>query len=388
MKGSILAAVMVAMLLASALPSATSAPVGIPILIDLSHKQPPAGVEFIIRIVPEGQWYVLVKTQEDADALPPLIKANAHGILVGDFSTVDLDKLGIVMVIIGQPQAPLAPAEVAAIAGWFTGNPGRALWLAADSDYPAQGSELSQHAANMVLETIGAQLRMDYVSIEDSVSNAGAGYRVVATTANCEVPVLKFAAEKVLFHGPGAVSWVDEAGTWHPVKEGEKPDNVYIIATTTENGLVVEHQAEPKGTTGKAYTPGSEGVFTLMAAEEMSVAGGTNIVIVSGETPYGGYQPGVSWLYYGVHLDGPRFARNVILWATHYMGELKEIESIAKLPGEITATLEEKSGQLEARVNSAISGVSAYLNAALGLAALALILSIVAIALGLRKPKT
>ncbi|MCD6357944.1 MAG: hypothetical protein J7L75_05155, partial [Thermoproteales archaeon] len=110
-------------------------------------------------------------------------------------------------------------------------------------------------------------------------------------------------------------------------------------------------------------------------------------VIVSGETPYGGYQPMVTWKYHGRLLSGPRFVRNVILWATGYMGELREYEKLAALPEEVSRTLAEKTQEITDKVNSAIAGVSSTLNAALGLSVLALILALVALALSLRKPK-
>jgi len=383
---SVLPVLLAALLLAPL--NALSAPVGIPILVDLTHKQPPSGIDIMMKVVPEAQWYILVKSEEDAEALSPVIKAAAHGIIIGDLTTVNLEKLGIVMLIIGQPQVPFTPDEISVIATWFTERPGKAIWLAADSDYPAQGTETAQHAVNMVLEAIGAHLRMDYVSVEDPVSNALRSYRVLGFVNVSEIAVLRYGCDRVLFHGPGAVAWVDDAGNWHPLTATEKMDNLYIIATTTAKGQIVEHQAEPKGTSGKAYMPGDTGVFTLMAAEMMKIGAGTSVVIVSGESPYGGYQPMTTWMYKGIVISGPRFVRNVILWATGYMGELKEYEKLAELPEQVTATLEEKSRELSDRVNSAIAGVSATLNAALGLSVIAVILALIAIALALRKPKT
>jgi hypothetical protein len=73
----------------------------------------------------------------------------------------------------------------------------------------------------------------------------------------------------------------------------------------------------------------------------------------------------------------------VILWATGYMGELKEYAKLAALPDQIRSEVDARLS----RVESTIAGISSTLNAALGLAALALILAIVALALSLRKPK-
>ncbi len=401
MKSKILATILItsfAIALAAS-PLSVSAPVGIPILIDLSHKQPSMGVDVIIRMVPEAQWYVLVDSKEAADALPSAIKENAV-VLVGDFATVGLEKLGIAMVIFGQPQTALKPEEVAALAKWFSASPGRALWVSADSDYPAQGSELSQHVANTIMEAVGARLRMDYTSAYDYLSNAGnASYRVLAFVNVSEVPALRYGCDRVLFHGPGPLAWVDDAGRWRKLSPNEKPANVFIIAMTSPESEITENQAEPKGTTAKVYKPGDRGPFVLMAAEYIPVKGGFNIVVLSGETPYGGYQPGATWSYYGVRISGPQFVRNVILWATGYMGELREYEKLAKLPDEVSARVdalskdltgrvESLSRDLTSRVESAIAGITSTLNLALGLAAIALILAIVALALSFRKPKT
>lgn len=357
------------------------------------------GVDVIIKMVPEAQWYVLVSSKDAADALPATIKENSV-VLVGDFSTVDLEKLGIVMVIFGQPQTTLKPEEITALAKWFLTDSGRTLWVSADSDYPAQGGEQSQHVANAILEAVGAHLRMDYTAAYDSLSNAGgATYRVLAFVNVSEIPVLRYGCDRVLFHGPGPVAWVDDAGKWHKLLPTEKPKNTFIIASTSSESEIVENQAEPQGTTAKVYKPGDRGSFVLMAAEYIPVKNASNIVILSGETPYGGYQPGATWSYYGIRISGPRFVRNVILWATGYMGELKEYEKLAKLPEEILTRVETLSKEISSRVetlsrdltnrvDSAIAGVSSTLNLALGLAAIALILAIVALALSFRKPKS
>jgi len=360
---------MVAALAVPAIP----APVGFPILVDLSHKQPLLGLDVIIRVVPEAQWYVLVRTPEDAKALPASIANNAV-VLVGDLSKVDLEKLGIVMVIFGQPQAPPSPEEVAALVKWLKAAPGRALWVAADSDYPAQGGPQSQEWANMIMEAVGCRLRIDYVSAEDRVSNAsGAGYRVLAFGNVSEIPELRYGVDRVLFHGPGPIAWVDDAGKWHKLTPTEKPANTYIIVTTSPKGEIVKNSQVKLP---NAYQPGDRGAITLMAAELIPVKGGYSIVLLSGESPYGAYQPIATWMYYGNVLSGPRFIRNVILWATGYMGELKEYAKLATL-----------LDRVRSEVNALARGVSSTLNAALGLAALALVLAIVALALSLRKPK-
>ena len=98
---SLVLALIVLMFSALALSTVQAAPVGIPILIDLTHGQPSSGIEIIMRMVPEAQWYVLVKSEEDKEALSPLVKSLAHGIIVGDFASISLEKYRIQMIIIG-----------------------------------------------------------------------------------------------------------------------------------------------------------------------------------------------------------------------------------------------------------------------------------------------
>ncbi|MCD6340497.1 MAG: hypothetical protein J7L51_00910 [Desulfurococcales archaeon] len=382
-----------------ALPASVSAArvPGIVILLDLSHMQNTGGIEEIMKIVPEAYWVILVKSEEDIDTLPAFIKNHTNEIRVGGFTPDNLE--GVDMVIVGQPQTLPSEDEVTAIAEWFNASQ-KAIWLAGDSDYPAQGSETSQEFANIILEAIGSHLRLDYVSIEDPVSCAVNPYRVVGIVdPPKEVAVLGYAAKKVLFHGPGAVAVVLPDGTWaNPLTNPVK--NVYVIVRTTENGRVAEHQPPAPGAPGHlgiAYSVGMEGMFPLLAVEIMPNG---NKVIVSGETPYSGYQAGVTWTYYGQTLDGLRFFRNIVLWATGYMGELKAyqeyldaMDTLSKKIAEISAavgSLETSVSDLSGKHNtlsSRIEGVAASVNTPLYVSIIAIILSLVAIALSFIKRK-
>ncbi|MCD6084533.1 MAG: hypothetical protein J7J20_03215 [Desulfurococcales archaeon] len=324
---------------------------GLVILLDLSHDQNAGGVEEIMKIVPEAHWVILVKSEEDVDNLPSFVKNFASEIRVGGFTPDNLKEVD--MVVVGQPQTLLSEDEVKAIAEWFNSTQ-KAIWLAGDSDYPAQGSELSQEFANIVLEAIGSHLRLDYVSVEDPVMCAEKPYRVVGIVdPPKELAVLGYAAEKVLFHGPGAVAAVLPDGTW--VNPLTNPiENVYVVVRTTENGRIVESQPPSPGAPGHlgiAYTVGMTGMFPLLAVEVMPNG---NKVIVSGETPYSGYQAGVTWTYYGQLLDGMRFFRNIVLWATGYMGELKEYQKYLSTVG----ILDKKVSELAAAVGGIQTSVS------------------------------
>jgi uncharacterized coiled-coil protein SlyX len=338
----------------AAVPAVKAArPAGLAILVDLSHKQNTGGLDLLMKIIPEAYWIVLVATQEDVDALPDFVKTYASEIRVGGFTSDNLDDVD--MVIIGMPQAVLSDDEVTAIKEWFNETP-KGLWLAADSDYPAQGSELSQQVANTILEAIGAKLRMDYVSVEDYESFAARTYRVIGLVdPPPEVAELGYAAEKVLFHGPGAVAVEKPDGTWaNPITDPEP--NVYVVVHTSSAGKIVEHQpSEPgaPGNFGVAYVVEQEGVFPLLAVEIMDNG---NKVVVSGETPYGGYQAMVTWLYYGYKLDGPRFVRNIILWATGYMGELTAYKETLALQSAVS-DLQTTVGSLDSAISDLTSRV-------------------------------
>lgn len=354
--------------------------VGPVVLVDFSHGESPAGVDVLLKILPEFQFILLVPDEATKAKLPPAALALAKDVWVGKLTDY-ADKLGgIDGMLIPQPWAPFAPDEIQLINKWFYSNPSvqKFIWLASDSDYPAQGGtlEVAQHTLNDILEAIGSNLRFDYVSVEDYLSNAAATYRVVGIIdPDPEVSFLKFGVEKYLFHGPGPIAYVDVDGTWKSLTDS-KPPNVYRIARTTEKGKIVENQPTQPGApgdVGKAYTAGQEGVFVLMAAEVMNVTvegkPATRIVVVSGETPVGGYQGGLVYTYYGVQLDGPRFVRNVFLWMSGVWGELKEVVRLMDQINQLSSELEQlktelpqKVTQLNEQIQSMSNQVSSGLN--------------------------
>ncbi len=361
-------ALMIILPLASTLTSAREAtPV---ILVDLSHGESSGGLDVLFKVVPEVQWVILVPSEEDINSLPTLAVTLAKDIWVGTFADIAENLQGVDGIIIGQPAAEFTPDEIEVINTWFHSGGGlKFLWLAGDSDYPAQGGnlEIAQHTINDILETLGAQLRHDYVSVEDPVSNAQRTYRVVGIV-DSEIPALNFGAKKVLFHGPGALAYVTPDGEWKSLT-GEKPQNIFNIVRTTDQGTIVEHQPSQPGApgdVGQAYAAGDTGVFILMAAELMTVnVEGTEVprwIVVSGETPYGGYQPMITYQYYGVDLDGPRFIRNCILYFSGLKGELgvfEQVYSEAKMAADLANTTMD---QLTAELTQVKEQVATALN--------------------------
>jgi outer membrane murein-binding lipoprotein Lpp len=341
-------------LLAAALAAAQQ--LYVPILVDVAHGEATKGLDFWVNstvnpyaVSDFAQLHILVPPGEVRDPILLRLNATRSAVLVrGDLSTIDLSRYKV--IILGQPPKPLTEAELAALKKWFETG-GKVLWCAADSDYPAQGSEESQVACNDIAEYLGARIRLDYVSVEDSQHNAGAGYRVVGVVdPPPQLGFLSFMAQRVLFHGPGAVAAVLPDGKWVPATSPEVQkyyNNIYVVVRTTQNGVILEHRtsADKKGRDGKAHTAGDRGVFALMAVEFMPSG---SVLILSGETPYGGYEPGVAPVYYRVPLEGPRFFRNLMLWATGNYRELttmiQQTQAVSQLAADVQTVKNDVAG--------------------------------------------
>lgn len=223
---------------------------------------------------------------------------------LSDKVLADLD-----MLLIGQPSQPFGAGELQALKTWFNKG-GKGLWVAADSDFGPGVNYIN--TANVILETLGSKLRVDQASVEmrPAPGPMKAPYRVLGNV----VPdpgveaVKKDITQGVLYHGPGVLAYVKPDGRWESLA-ASKPDNVYRIVRV-EGGEIVENTAPA----ALAHKAGEKGSWVLLAAEKMSVAGRTNIVIASSESPYGDYEPTWASSYYGAPLDGPRFVTNLVTW--------------------------------------------------------------------------
>ncbi len=307
----------------SPLPSSAQAP--IVVAIDLSHGQADEGVEVIIASCATCYWVLILSDEAQLELVRSEVVQAVDEIRFGGLTPENLSDVSV--LLIGQPAALLSAEEVEAVRQWAASGR-KAVWVAGDSDYPAQGSEIAQQAVNQVLEALGSSIRIDYVSVEDYTSNAQRSYRVVGLVD--PEPPFTFLAEglanggKVLFHGPGALYVIGTNGQpVNPIKQPElKPDNVYVIVRTTEDSKSVEHQTfETGGLSAVYYDPLNDevnsGPFPLMMIEYT----GRLMIIASSETMYGGYEPMTAPEYYGVALDGPEFVGRVVnTMAAHAAG--------------------------------------------------------------------
>ncbi|BAA79953.2 hypothetical protein APE_0969.1 [Aeropyrum pernix K1] len=310
----LLASLFIVPLLLSA--ASLASPGGVIVAVDVSHGQGTEGLDTIVSSCAGCTWVlILADESQEANITPDILdlfqEKRYGGLTPENLSDVDV-------LLIGQATSLLSNDEVSAIASW--GSQGKkAVWVAGDSDYPAQGSETAQQVVNQVLEALNSNIRIDYVSVEDDESNAERSYRVVGIVD--PEGVFSFLKEglpnggKVLFHGPGGLFVIGTDGApANPVKEPEKkPENVYVIVRTTENSRSVQHQDPSNGgLPAVLYDPLSDfyntGPFPLMMAEVKDNV----LIFASSETMYGGYEPMTAPEYYGVQLDGPQFVAKVI----------------------------------------------------------------------------
>ncbi|MEM1861774.1 MAG: hypothetical protein QXD28_06155 [Acidilobaceae archaeon] len=286
------------------------------IAFDISHRQSPEGLELLANMTKDYYRVLIAYDQSDLERVPEATLKLFNEVRMGGFTRENLVDVDI--LLIGQPEALPRPGEVDVLKEWFS-KPNKALWIAADSDFPAQGSERAQQFMNIVLEALGSSIRIDYISVEEYTENiGGAPYRVVGVVDPS--PEIRFLAEglthhRVLFHGPGGLYVLVEGKPINPVKQLDlKPKNVYIVVRTTENSKVVDNSPEERGGLPPVfYDPLNDAVnkgpFPLMLVETFP---NNRVIIASSETMYGGYRHMIVKEYRNRPLDGPVFVGNIL----------------------------------------------------------------------------
>ncbi|MEM4916932.1 MAG: hypothetical protein QXY97_03245, partial [Acidilobaceae archaeon] len=286
------------------------------IAFDISHRQSPEGLELLANMTKDYYRVLIAYDQSDLERVPEATLKLFNEVRMGGFTRENLVDVDI--LLIGQPEALPRPGEVDVLKEWFS-KPNKALWIAADSDFPAQGSERAQQFMNIVLEALGSSIRIDYISVEEYTENiGGAPYRVVGVVDPS--PEIRFLAEglthhRVLFHGPGGLYVLVEGKPINPVKQLDlKPKNVYIVVRTTENSKVVDNSPEERGGLPPVfYDPlddaVNKGPFPLMLVETFP---NNRVIIASSETMYGGYRHMIVEEYRNRPLDGPVFVGNIL----------------------------------------------------------------------------
>jgi len=227
-------------------------------------------------------------------------------------STILADAVGFIAgAIYGAGNNYLA-AEVTAIADWF--NEGRKfMWIGYDSDYTSapDAGQWNNDNMTMILEAVGSNIYGEPSAIEDPVSNCASAYRAVAntTSADAYVAAIGVGVSNVLLHGPTLIYSANGTATTDPVAlETTDVDDVYPILMYGANATIVDSDT----TDPLAHSIGDEGNFVAVALEMTAGDNETGSLVVSGASPYGGYQPMFSDIYKNVTLDGYNFVLNTI----------------------------------------------------------------------------
>jgi len=253
-------------------------------------------------------------------------------------STFTSDLLAdIDVLIIGQPTVAFSPDELIALKNWLK-RYNKVLWVAGDSDYGTGPQTID--ACNTLLEYINAKLRLENGAVYDNVNNAGAYYRVLTRVAPDNISELYTdmltvnITKPILMHGPDALIWVDEQGVYHNPMNETFPGMVRIV--WSYNTSYIGDNQPPANIVYDQLNYGQgtgNWSFVMVAGEYWNES--NNLIIVSGESPYGDYQPMYSWVYYGVKLDGPQFVKNMILWFEKIIRTYYKTPPITEI-GEIT----------------------------------------------------
>ena len=278
-----------------------------------------------------------------------------------DLAASDLSGASMLFMVLGDSSQVYSAGELSAVDSWFTGS--KTIYVASDSDYGTD--HLRQFQANAVLEKIGSKIRIDDASTEDATSNGGAPYRVLGISDNV-APEFDFLVEGVdrgLFHGPAIVVGYD-GGNYVDLSE-DSVDDVYVIMTTSETGIVVDNN-EP---TPNVVVAGTEGEFPVMVLEKKD----GNTIIATGDAPFGQYMGlyGPEMLRadrYGADANpqqGKYLVENILRYATSFGDVIRAQEAdIADNEADIAGlevdvdVLDDEVSALESEVSSLESDVS------------------------------
>jgi hypothetical protein len=264
-------------------------------------------------------------------------------------------------------------AEVEAIANWFEQGE-KTIWVCGDSDYGDAVYGIPN--ANKILRAIGSKVRVEHTAVQDPDNNCAAAYRPRANVTNTEdAEVASIVAginvsKGVLFHAPTALYGLVE-GT--PVSlETTTVRNVYWVMKTGASSTIVDSDFVINPPI--VHANGQVGSFVVMVVEKYAGPYGNNKIIVSGENPYGGYQPMFSSEYYGYPLEGPKLVMNAVDWGL--MVEYESDEIMDEID-DLASTVTTETGQLTSEINSLkadIEGLRSMTYAAIGVAIIGIVI--------------
>ncbi|MFW9793853.1 MAG: hypothetical protein ACFFEE_06120 [Candidatus Thorarchaeota archaeon] len=225
--------------------------------------------------------------------------------------TILADATGLLIGGIYGVTAGFAAAEIAAVQDWFNaGN--KFLWVGSDSDY--SGYAYINNNMSLILDAVGSHVYPEAISISDAHSNCNASYRVVAngTSTDPYIAPIVDDVDAVLMHGPTSLygSSSGAEGTDVVALENTTIDNVYPVLYYGASATIGDSDLVPP----LANADGDQGEFVAMTIEVAAGADDTGVIVVSGASPYGDYQPMFTTEYYDVALNGDVLVMQTIDW--------------------------------------------------------------------------
>ena len=264
-------------------------------------------------------------------------------VVLGELTPTDLSGAAMLIMVKADSGLEYTAAELTAVMSWFDEG-GKTIWVTGDSDYG--DDQLRQPAANEVLEKVGSVLRIEACQAEDPLANAGASYRVMGTSENCdpEVKALVAGVTRALFHSPGIIT-AYSGGRYYKLEE-EKPEGVFKVMTTSETGLVSNNNPPDP----EIHEVGDEGNFVVMALEADPKK--QNVVIVTGDAPFdhymGMYMPELrNYQRYAVdHPEqGAKLFENIIHGSVWYVEWILTLENqVSELGSEVSELTSTNTG--------------------------------------------
>ncbi len=265
----------------------------------------------IVFDVGHGQYSEYVFSEEDAWLANNLTAMGFNVIWAwgGLNDTILEDATGLVIGAIYGSTAGFAAAEITAVDDWFNAGD-KFLWVGSDSDYG--GAAYINANMSLILDAVGSHVYPEQISISDAYSNCNASYRAVAngTSDDPYVADIVDGVTQVLMHGPTSLygSTTGAAGAGVVALENTTIENVYPLMTYGASATIGDSDLVPP----LANNDGDFGEFVATSLEVMAGDDASGVIVVSGASPYGDYQPMSTDEYYTVPLEGMEFVVQAI----------------------------------------------------------------------------
>lgn len=209
--------------------------------------------------------------------------------------------------------------EVDQIYNWFHSEGPHLLWIAGDSDY---GGFYTPHSSNMLLETLGSNLRVSADAVADDFNNDGASYRVAAQSPACEGELSCIFTDGVgsaIFHGPTSIVGYSE-GVVVDLNSDPLP-GVEVVMRASSDAYALD-QDLTESELDYYSSNGILGDYPMMAIQDM---GGEKFIIASGEAIFSDYKNmygmeteqglnGIPEAWNGGFHEGKMLVDNVMTW--------------------------------------------------------------------------